>query len=78
MATVIAEAFGVVLKRSPVVKADKYGHELVYVLVLTLSPAEQLLPVKERVAATTEVAVQFGDDSVKIVVGLNVQSSSLP
>ena len=49
---------------------------MVDVLVLTLGPAEKLLPVKDRVAATTEVALQFGDASVDIVVGLNVQSSS--
>ena len=51
---------------------------MVYGLVLTLGPAEELLPVKELVAVTTEVALQFGEDSVDIVVGLNVQSSSLP
>ena len=65
-------------QRTPVVKPDQGGHELVDILVLTLGPAEELLPVEERVAATAEVALQFGDDSVDIVVDLNVQSSSLP
>ena len=74
MATVIAAARRAFVKRTPVVKPD----ELVDVLVLTLGPAEELLPVKERVAATMEVALQFGDNSVDIVVGLSVQSSSLP
>ena len=77
MATVIAAALRVVVKRTPVVKPDQGGHKLVDVLVLTWGPAEELLPVKERVAATTEVALQSGDDSVDIIVGLNVQSSSL-
>ena len=78
VATVIAAALRVVVKRTPVLKPDQGGHELVDVLVLTLGPAEELLPVKERVATTPEVAFQFGDDTVDIVVGLNVQSSSLP
>ena len=73
MATVIAVALRVFVKHTPVVKPD----ELVDVLVLTLGPAEELLPVKERVAATTEVALQFWDDSVDIVVDLSIQSSSL-
>ena len=79
MATVIAAALCVVVKRTPVVKPDQGGHEQVYVLVLTFGPAEELvlLPVKERVAATTEVALQFGEDSFDIIVSLNVQSSSL-
>ena len=77
MATVFAAALPVV-KRTPVVNPDQGGHELVDVLVLTLGPAEELLPVKERVATTPEVALQFGDDSVDMVVGLNVQFSSLP
>ena len=76
MATVIAAALRVVVKRTPVVKPDQGGHELVDVFELTVGPAEELLPVKERVAATTEAALQFGDDSVDIVVGLDVQSST--
>ena len=59
-------------------KPNQGGYELVDILVLTLGPAEELLPVEERVAATAEVALQFGDNSVDIVVDLNVQSSSLP
>ena len=78
VATVIAAALRVVIKRTPIVKPDQSGHKLVYVLMLTLGHAEELLPVKERVAATTEVGLQFGDDSIDIVVGVNVQSSSLP
>ena len=59
-------------------KPNQGGYELVDILVLTLGPAEEVLPVEERVAATAEVALQFGDDSGDIVVDLNVQSSSLP
>ena len=75
MATVIAAALCVVVKRTPVVKPGQGNHELVDVLVLALGPAEERLPVKERVVANTEVA--FGEVSVDIVVGLNVQSSGL-
>ena len=63
----------IVVKRTPVVKPDQGGHELLYVLVLTLGPSEELLPVKERVVLTTEVALQFEEDRFDIVAGLNVQ-----
>ena len=78
LATLEAAVFLLVVEAAPIMDAHQRGNILVNVFAVLLVAVEKVLAVEQRVSTKAEVATQFLDNFVDVVVEGDVQTSLLP
>ena len=78
VATLGAAVFLLVVEVAPIMDAHQRGNILVDIFAVLLVAVEKVLAVEQRVSTKAEVATQFLDDFVDVVVEGDVQASRLP
>ena len=78
MATLEAAVFHLVVEAASIMDAHQRGNILVDVFVVLLVAVEKVLAVEQRVSTKGEVATQFLDNFVDVIVEGDVQASRLP
>ena len=78
VATLEAAVFLLVVEAAPIMDAHQRGNILVDVFAVLLVAVEKVLAVEQRVSTKAEVATQFLDNFVDVVVEGDVQASRLP
>ena len=75
VATLGAAVFLLVFEAAPIMDAHQRGNILVDVFAILLVAVEKVLVVEQRVSTKAEVATQFLDNFVDVVVEGDVQAS---